>query len=444
MELIDKVSILANAAKYDVSCSSSGHERGAKAGHLGSAALPGICHSWSEDGRCVSLLKILYSNKCVYDCAYCINRASNDFARAEFTPEELVHLTMSFYKRNYIEGLFLSSAVTHSPDYTMERMTEVVRKLRVEEKYNGYIHLKAIPGTDQKILDLAGQYVDRMSINLELPSRKGLLLLAPQKDPITITEPIHYLQERISENREERRKFLTTSEFVPAGQTTQLMVGATPDTDYKIMRVAEAMYQGYSMKRVYYSAYVPVVQNNSLLPMVVNAPLTREHRLYQADWLLRFYGFKASEILTANEPDLDLDIDPKAQWALRNRQLFPVEVNRASLEVLLRVPGIGNISARRILNSRKFGPLHIEDLKALGVVMKRAKYFITCKGKAMEDIDLDRERLRLILTQGEKRLEVASQVTQLSFFDWSPEAFVPEFMRIEGKGGQSNDLALRW
>lgn len=381
MNMLEKLGILADAAKYDVSCSSSGSDRKAVKGSLGNAALPGICHSWSDDGRCISLLKILYSNDCAYDCAYCVNRRSADIPRATFTPAELVELTIGFYRRNYIEGLFISSAVLGNPDRTMEQMTEVVKKLRTEERFNGYIHMKGIPAADSRLLDEAGSYVDRMSLNLELPSDKGLRLLAPQKNQQSILLPMTHIKQQILEAREMKQKFREAPRYVPAGQTTQLMVGATRDSDYSIIRVSEAMYQGLELKRVYYSAYVPMVKDNPLLPAVVKAPLLREHRLYQADWLMRFYKFRAEELLTPQAPNFDPEVDPKANWALNNISLFPVEVNKAPYELLLRVPGIGVVTARRIISSRRFGRLSYEDLKKLGVVLKRARYFILCNGK---------------------------------------------------------------
>lgn len=426
MELIDKIGILADSAKYDVSCSSSGSQRGSKNGQLGSTALPGICHTWAEDGRCVSLLKILFSNKCIYNCAYCVNRASNDFPRAELTPEELVSVTMNFYKRNYIEGLFLSSAVTVSPNYTMERMIEAIRRLRKEEHFNGYIHLKAIPGADENLLRAAGFLVDRMSINLELPTTEGLRLLAPQKKPEEITKPMQYIQSSIVEYQPKgiitpRSIKQGLGKFVPAGQTTQMMIGATKDQDRTIIRASQAMYDKLSLKRVYYSAYIPVVQDNQLLPKEVKMPLLREHRLYQADWLLRFYNFTADEILTPEDPNLDMAIDPKCQWALRNIDQFPIEINKANLETLLRIPGVGNVSARKIIASRKFGPLTFDDLKALGVVLKRARYFITCGGKYCGLGDMEPKLLRnqLLLTDKLPKLPDG----QMNFLELYPDAF---------------------
>lgn len=419
MNTADKLNILAAGAKYDVSCSSSGSERGRKKGQLGNAALPGICHSWSDDGRCISLLKILYSNDCVYDCAYCVNRRSAEVERATFTPEELVKLVIGFYRRNYIEGLFLSSGVFVSPDHTMEQLVQVVKKLRTEERFNGYIHLKGIPGADYKLLDEAGRYVDRMSINLEVPSSKQLKLLAPQKDQQSILMPMEHLRDRILDNRELGLRFRGEKGFVPAGQTTQMMVGASKDTDYSIIRVSQGLYNSFKMKRVYYSAYVPMVQGNPLLPTTVKTPLLREHRLYQADWLMRFYKFNAEELLDKEAPNFDPEVDPKAHWALKNMHLFPVEINRVDYDMLLRVPGIGVVSAQRIVRSRRFGRLSYDDLKKLGAVLKRARYFILCNGKYYGEIDSDAEKIRsrLVLADPDtKRLNPA----QMSIFDLYP------------------------
>lgn len=380
MEMLNKLKILSDAAKYDVSCSSSGSNRKGKKGELGSTSECGICHSWADDGRCISLLKILFTNYCIYDCAYCINRASNDVPRAAFTPDEVADLTINFYKRNYIEGLFLSSAVYKSPNYTMELLLNTVKKLREEHRFNGYIHLKAIPGADKTLIEKAGMYVDRMSVNIELPSDEGLKLLAPQKNKNAIIKPMNFINSRIHQAVEERQKFKYSQSFVPAGQTTQLIVGATKDSDLKILRLSEALYKGFRLKRVYYSAFIPVSKHPNL-PVLASPPLVRENRLYQADWLLRFYGYNASEILNDEKPDFDLALDPKCDWALRNIELFPVEINKADYYLLLRVPGIGVRSARRIISARKFGALDYEDLKKLGVVLKRARYFITCSGK---------------------------------------------------------------
>lgn len=420
MDMYEKLGVLADAAKYDVSCSSSGSGRQAEKGALGNAALPGICHSWSDDGRCISLLKVLYSNACVYDCAYCVNRRSADVPRASFTVEELVNLTIGFYRRNYIEGLFISSAVMGSPDRTMEEMVGVVRRLREQERFNGYIHMKGIPGADQALIDEAGRYVDRMSLNLELPSDRRLRLLAPQKDQKSILEPMTHIRDRIVETQSEKRQFRNAALYVPAGQTTQLMVGATRDSDYSILRVSESMYQGLALKRVYYSAYVPMVRDNPLLPAAVNAPLLREHRLYQGDWLLRFYHFQAEELLSPEEPNFDPLVDPKANWALKHLELFPVEVNRASYELLLRVPGIGVVTARRILSGRRFGKLSYDDLKKLGVVLKRARHFILCDGhyygERADDGALIRSRL-----VGADPDTARLAPPQVSFFELYPE-----------------------
>jgi len=380
MDVLNKLQILADAAKYDVSCSSSGSNRSNKKGGLGNAEAAGICHSWSDDGRCISLLKILMSNYCIYDCAYCINRISNDLPRATFTPDEIVDITINFYKRNYIEGLFLSSAVVKSPNYTMEMFLKVVKKLREEENFNGYIHIKAIPGADKKIIDSVGRYVDRMSVNIELPTDEGLKMLAPDKNYKDILNPMGEIKNEILKYKDERRVFKNVPKYVPAGQTTQLIVGATRDSDYKIINLAQNLYKGYELKRVYYSAFIPV-SKNPLLPRYEAPPLLRENRLYQADWLLRFYGFRAEELLDENNQNFDLLLDPKCDWALRNIQYFPLEVNKADYKMLLRIPGIGVKSALRIISSRRFGKVSYEDLKKMGVVLKRAKYFITCDGK---------------------------------------------------------------
>lgn len=377
---MEKIKILSDSAKYDVSCSSSGSQRKSKKNGLGMANLPGICHSWTADGRCVSLLKILFSNDCVYDCKYCVSRKSNDIERAEFETEEFIQLTMDFYRRNYIEGLFLSSAVSHSPDSTMERMIYIVKILRTRENYNGYIHMKGIPGADERLIKEAGRYVDRMSVNLELPSEKSLKLLAPQKNKSSILTPMKFMKDSIEENKSLGSRFRGEKAFMPAGQTTQMMIGASPDTDYSILKLSEGMYKKFQMKRVYYSAYVPVMKDE-FLPSISTPPLLREHRLYQADWLLRFYNFKADEILSKEDQSFDLKFDPKFNWAINNFKYFPVEINKVSYNTLLRIPGVGVTSARRIINARKYCALDYDSLKKMGVVMKRAKFFITCKGK---------------------------------------------------------------
>ena len=414
MELQDKLKILSDAAKYDASCSSSGSNRSNKAGGIGNAAESGICHSWSEDGRCISLLKILYTNYCVYDCAYCLNRISNDVPRAEFTPNELADLTINFYRRNYIEGLFLSSAIVKNPDYTMEQLLNTVKLLRELYRFNGYIHVKAIPGADYRLISETGKYVDRMSVNIELPTSESLKLLAPQKNRDAIIKPMGLINNQIQQTKEERRLFRNKPSFVPAGQSTQLIVGATPESDSRIMRLSENLYQKFSLKRVYYSAYVPV-SNSPRLANIQQPPTLREHRLYQADWLLRFYGFSADELLSNENDNLDIDLDPKTDWALKNMQLFPVEINKAPYEVLLRVPGIGVQSANRIIVARRTSPIHFDGMKKIGVVMKRAKYFITCQGKYYSEFDIDSSYLRLSLT--EKPQKKGTINGQLSFFD---------------------------
>lgn len=380
VDVREKLRILSDAAKYDVSCSSSGSGRKNKNG-IGNASISGICHSWSDDGRCISLLKILMTNCCMYDCAYCINRVSNDTKRAAFTPDEIADLTINFYRRNYIEGLFLSSAVFRTPDYTMELMIKAVKKLRGEYRFNGYIHVKVIPGADRKLIWQIGLLADRVSCNIELPTSESLMLLAPQKKKEDIVKPMGFIKNTITQIGEERAVYRNAPGFVPAGQTTQLIVGATPERDVSILRLSENLYNTFKMKRVYYSGYVPVVSHPNLPSVIKTPPLLREHRLYQADWLLRFYGFKANEILDEAYPDLDMELDPKTTWALRNIQLFPIEINRADYAMLIRVPGIGIKSANRILAARRASAVDYALLKKIGVVLKRAKYFITCRGK---------------------------------------------------------------
>ncbi|HEY5587293.1 MAG TPA: putative DNA modification/repair radical SAM protein [Ruminiclostridium sp.] len=382
MNLFDKLGVLADAAKYDVSCSSSGGTRNNKNG-VGNSHTAGICHTWSDDGRCVSLLKILLSNECIYDCVYCVNRVSNDVTRASFTADEVIELTMNFYRRNYIEGLFLSSAVLKNPSYTMELMLDIVRRLRNEHGFYGYIHLKGIPGADEKLINEAGMFVDRMSINIELPSDKGLEVLAPQKPKKALLRPMQQINNKIIASKEEHKTFKSSKLFVPAGQSTQLIIGATPDRDLSILKLSEALYDNFNLKRVYYSAYVPTL-TDSRLPALIKPPLLREHRLYQADWLLRFYGFSADELLSKANPDFSPELDPKADWALRNLHLFPIEINSIDYEMLLRVPGIGIQSAKRIIASRRVGRLNFDNLKKIGVVLKRSGHFITCQGKTYE------------------------------------------------------------
>lgn len=411
MDLIQKLSILADAAKYDVACTSSGTQRqNDNAGMLGSAIKGGICHSFTPDGRCVSLLKILLSNVCVYDCEYCINRRSNDIKRAAFTPEEAAYLTIEFYKRNFIEGLFLSSAVIRDPDNTMELMIRTVSRLRHELSFNGYIHIKAIPGADGKLIEKAGLLVDRMSVNVELPSRQSLLLLAPDKKPEDVIKPMWMIGQGIEEAKKSK-KF----KFVPAGQATQMIIGATPDTDRDILMLSERLYDSYSLKRVFYSAYVPVL-NSSKLPVIKTPELKREHRLYQADWLVRFYGFKAAELLDQKAVNLNMELDPKCDWAVRNLSFFPVEINKADYYELLRVPGIGVNSAKKIIAARRTHFLDFDNLKKMRVVLKRAVYFITCGGKMHKGVKIDTGYIRTLLTHP-LLPEKSFAYQQLSLFD---------------------------
>jgi len=381
MDVSEKLGILADSAKYDVSCSSSGSERSNTANGIGNGAKAGICHSWAEDGRCISLLKILLTNYCLFDCAYCVNRKSNDIKRTVFTAEEIVELTINFYKRNYIEGLFLSSGIIKSPDYTMEQIFLVVKKLRTEKDFHGYIHIKAIPGASNDLIKKTGFYADRMSINIELPSENSLKLLAPDKNKEKILDPMFYIGKNIFENKEERKTTKKLLPFVPAGQSTQLIVGASPENDYNIMNLASNLYGSYKLKRVYYSAYIPTANPDKRLLTVGKPPLRRENRLYQADWLLRFYNFKVEELFDENNKNFDENFDPKLIWALRNLAFFPVEINKDSFNKIIRVPGIGIKSAYKIIYSRKFANIKFDDLKRFGVVLKRAKYFITCSGK---------------------------------------------------------------
>ena len=417
MNIKEKLNILSAAAKYDVSCSSSGSKRKNTNKGLGDTATSGICHSFTTDGRCISLLKILLTNYCIYNCKYCINASSKDIPRAAFTPEEVVDLTINFYKRNYIEGLFLSSAIFKNPNYTMELLLSVVKKLRLEENFNGYIHLKAIPGADEALIKEAGKFVDRMSVNIELPSSSSLKLLAPQKTKENILAPMSIIKNSILENTDLKKNIKSTPLFVPGGQSTQLIVGATPESDYKILNLSENLYNKFNLKRVYYSAYVPVVKNEKALPDITHPPLVREHRLYQADWLLRFYGFKAKELLSNENENFDLNFDPKTSWALNNINNFPIEINKASYNELLRIPGVGVRSAQRILISRRVHSLSFEDLKKIGVVLKRAKYFITCKGKYYGDVSFDDEKIRTRLLYMDKPKLDNENSEQLSFFD---------------------------
>lgn len=417
MDLQQKLEILSGAAKYDVSCSSSGSKRSSKNNHLGSVSTAGICHSFTPDGRCISLLKVLLSNVCIYDCVYCVNRKSNDIARAAFSIDEIVDLTINFYRRNYIEGLFLSSAVFKSPHHTMETLTSVVKKLRIEKGFGGYIHLKAIPGASQELIDQAGLFVDRMSVNIELPSEQSLKLLAPDKKKQDIFQPMKQISTNITTTFQERKKYKKVPLYVPGGQSTQLIIGATPDHDLNILSLSQKLYDKYHLKRVYYSAYVPVNQHTHL-PDIKTPPTLREHRLYQSDWLLRFYGFRANELLDENKPYLDTHFDPKTNWALNHLDFFPVEINHADFNTLLRVPGIGVRSANKIISSRYIAPLHYTDLKKLGVVLKRAQYFITCNTKYYGNVDLDENKIRTILKPKPILTTLDKPYEQLSLFDY--------------------------
>lgn len=388
MDVYDKLKVLADAAKYDVACTSSGVDRSSNGSGIGNSAACGICHSFSADGRCISLLKVLMSNACIYDCAYCLNRRSNDIIRATFTPRELADLTINFYKRNYIEGLFISSGVIKNPDYTCERMIETVRILREEYQFKGYIHAKAIPGADNMLITRLGHLADRMSVNIELPSGESLKLLAPDKSKESIIRPMGFIKQKSEENRFDLVKYKSAPQFAPAGQSTQIIVGATPESDYKIINLAAALYKKFELKRVFYSAYIPLAQNSLLPALTTKPPLLREHRLYQADWLLRFYGFTADELLDEQHQNFNPLIDPKCNWAINHLDIFPVEVNRASKELLLRVPGIGTTSVYRILKARRTGSLDFEGLRKIGVVLKRAQYFITCNGKTALGLDI--------------------------------------------------------
>ena len=484
----EKLKILTDAAKYDVACTSSGVRRKGKAGSIGNTSEAGICHSFSADGRCISLLKILFTNQCIYDCKYCVNRCSNDVVRTAFTPDEVCKLTIEFYRRNYIEGLFLSSGILYNANHTMELIYETLHKLRNQWHFNGYIHVKTIPGADSELVERMGFLADRMSINLELPTAEGLKNLAPGKTRDKILKPMRQVQQGIAVSshllgydREFKKPYATEragfaggaalirpelaqpgallsgnnglsgggpddpgdgqkamqrdggerrhlpdsryarTPFVPAGQSTQMIVGATPENDYQMMAVTQALYENYGLKRVFYSAYVPVNDDSCLPSVTARPPLLREHRLYQADWLLRFYGFKAEELLSEEQPNFNVFLDPKCDWALRHLELFPVEINRASYGELLRVPGMGVKSAQRIVSARKQGGLRFEDLKKMGVVLKRARYFITCKGRMMEGARLDQDYITSCLVGDERRkawdIENRDSFRQLTLFD---------------------------
>lgn len=457
--LNEKLNILADAAKYDVACTSSGSERAGEKGKLGNAVAAGICHSFGADGRCISLLKVLFSNECVYDCKYCANRSANDIARATFTPEELCRLVIEFYRRNYIEGLFLSSGVCKSPEYTMDQIYQAIYLLRNQYNFNGYIHVKAIPGAFDELIEKLGFLVDRMSINLELPTEESLRKLAPNKSHTTILKPMNRIASRISDYRLSIGKSATmerstgnrylphsifnndllehknspaiphgtglartnSSPFIPAGQSTQMIIGATPENDFQLITTTQKLYQQYDLKRVFFSAYIPLNDDSALPTLDTSVPLLREHRLYQADWLLRFYGFQAEELLSAKKPNFNVLLDPKCDWALRHLETFPVEVNTASYDTLLRVPGLGPRSAMRIVKARRYSHLDFPHLKKMGVVLKRAKYFITCQGKQMYQMRIEENFItRQLIGEDSKSnwtIENPQTYQQLSLFD---------------------------
>lgn len=422
--IMDKLKILSDAAKYDVSCSSSGVSRKGNGRDMGNCISAGICHSFAADGRCISLLKILLSNECIYDCKYCLNRRSNDVPRATFTPDEVCELTMNFYRRNYIEGLFLSSGIIGTPNQTMEMIWQVVYKLRNVYHFRGYIHVKGIPGADPVLIQKTGYLTDRMSVNLELPTADGLKKLAPNKHRKNILTPMRQIQQGIRQGRNEVAIYRHAPDFVPAGQSTQMIVGATPESDYQIMAVAQGLYDNFELKRVFYSAYVSINEDKELPSLHTGTPLLREHRLYQADWLMRFYQFRAEELLNEKRPNFNILLDPKCDWALQHLEQFPVEINRADYHTLLRVPGIGVNSARRICGARKTARLGFEDLKKMGVVLKRALYFITCSGKMMYPTKLEEDYItRNLLSIHEKLPFDQSGITykQLSLLDDSTE-----------------------
>ena len=413
--LREKLIILADAAKYDVSCTSSGSNRkndGKGIGDTGS----GICHTYTEDGRCVSLLKILLTNYCIYDCAFCVSRVSNDVKRAAFTVEEVVALTMNFYRRNYIEGLFLSSGIFKDADYTMERMLRIVKKLRLEENFHGYIHLKTIPGASEEMVTEAGLYADRMSINLEMPTEAGLKLLAPDKSHEEVKRELGVIRAKAIQFDDERKLIKSTPRFVPAGQSTQMVVGATAETDRDVMQTANQYYKAFALKRVYYSGYIPISHDNRM-PIIGSAPpLIRENRLYQTDWLIRLYGFEVDEILTETHQNLDLDIDPKLSWALRNLHVFPVDINTADYQLILRVPGIGTRSAQKIVAARRFGKLRIDQLKKIGISYNKAQHFIRCVDTPFRFNEPDSESLKRIILRTSQSKYVKNQVQQLRLF----------------------------
>ena len=411
-----KLNILADAAKYDVSCSSSGSNRKNQGGALGNAAQSGICHSYTEDGRCVSLLKILLTNHCIYDCAYCTSRRSHDTPRAAFTVEEVVDLTMQFYRRNYIEGLFLSSGIFKNSDYTMERLVEVAKILRTRERFGGYIHLKTIPGASAELLKQAGLYADRLSVNIEIPTKSGLALLAPEKTHDQLKAPMQTVKEEIITLKESRKAHKKAPKFAPAGQTSQMIVGASNETDLQVIQLSSHFYQQYNLKRVYYSGYVPMLSDKRLPAVGTPVPMVRENRLYQADWLMRFYGFAAHEIVEPDQPFLDLDCDPKLAWAIRHREHFPVHIQTASYQMIIRIPGIGTKTARKIIQARRYNQLTLEHLKKMGAAVNRAKYFIATTGKNEHLAHLTRDNFRqYVLAQTQTKYK-SQRSGQLSLF----------------------------
>jgi putative DNA modification/repair radical SAM protein len=413
--ITEKLNILADAAKYDVSCASSGSKRKNENKGLGNAS-NGICHSYTEDGRCVSLLKILLTNHCIFDCAYCVSRMSNDIKRAAFTVQEVVDLTINFYRRNYIEGLFLSSGIFKDADYTMERLVRIAKKLRTEHNFNGYIHLKSIPGASDELMNEAGLYADRLSVNLELPTPAGLKLLAPDKNQQDMIKPMGYLKNAIIRHTEEKKLFKKAPIFAPAGQSTQVIIGATPENDSEVLQSANYFYKNFNLKRVYYSGYVPVLADKRLPALNTSVPMVRENRLYQADWLMRFYGFKVNEIVNTSQPHLDLDIDPKLGWAIRNMHAFPVDINKADLQMILRVPGIGLLSAKKIVSARIFGKLNWDQLKKMGVSLNRAKYFVTCNSSQFERRDLTGNNIKQFILATSQSKYLKNTQTQLNLF----------------------------
>ena len=421
MTVKEKLLILGDAAKYDASCSSSGSKSSFSSARdgIGSAHASGICHTWTSDGRCMSLLKILMSNCCIYDCAYCINRISNDVPRASFTPEEIANLTVEFYRRNYIEGLFLSSAVVKNPDYTMELLIKTLRLLRYSYKFYGYIHVKVIPGASEELVSLIGTLADRISVNIEMPSENSLKLFAPQKTKNAILKPMSHITNKSTCALEERKKFRNAPRFVPAGQTTQMIIGADKESDLQIMRLSQGLYDKYKLKRVYFSAYVPLGNHPALPSPTSTVPLLREHRLYQADWLLRFYGFRAEELLSEKMPNFSNTLDPKCTYAISHIEEYPVDINTADYEKLLRVPGIGVLSARRIVAARRHSRLTFDNLKKMGVVLKRARFFITAADYNENLTYLSKPVQVLAPLLSDKLPASVASANQISLFDFT-------------------------